>query len=48
MDLTGHEVFGIMGRSSARRRHGLTRDVSRTSVSEAGQSSPRADWVRLC
>jgi hypothetical protein len=47
MDLTGRETFRMMWRSSARRRRGLTRDVSRTSVPEAGQPSQRADWARL-
>lgn len=46
MDLTMPEAFAMMRPSSARRRHGQTRDVSRTSVSEAGQPSQRADWAR--
>jgi hypothetical protein len=34
----------MMWWSSARRRHGLARDVLRTSVPVAGQPSQRADW----
>lgn len=36
----------MMPLSPARGRHGLTRDVLRTSVPEAGQPSQRADWAR--
>jgi hypothetical protein len=48
LNLTRPDVCRIMWRPSARRRRGLTRDVSRTSVSGAGQPSQRADRARLC
>lgn len=43
-DLTTLQALLIMGKSSARRRHGPARDVLRTNVPVVGQPSQRAGW----
>jgi hypothetical protein len=43
-NLTRDIASSMMGRSSARRRHGLARDVLRTMRPSGGQPSQRAGW----